>query len=673
MSAKPTAYSYVRFSTPEQQHGDSFHRQTSLAQAYCDRKGLTLSDTTFRDLGVSAYRGANALVGNLGEFLKAVEGGAVKPGSVLVVESLDRISRQGIDEGYDVVKKILKSGVRLVTLAPEREFDETATKSLSRGALEIMLILERAAEESERKAHRLAHAWGTKRAKAATAKLTARCPAWLRLREDRTAFVPLPDRAAVVKRVYRMAADGYGYGAIAKALNGEQVPPFGNGKRTAELWGTSSVKKLLGTRAVLGEYQPHTDRDGQRAKAGEPVKGYYPAVVTEAEYYAARSAIATRRGTPEDRGDGERLYGGHGGSSGERVSNLFTGLLKDARDGSPLHLVDKGDGPALVSSSARKGATGSVYLSFPYPAFERAMLVWGHDLPLADALPKPGKAGADELAAAEAKLADVTDRLAKLKDKLRTAPNLDVLMEVAGELEQERTDAKAAVDKAKTAQALPAADAAGGLKPLLKALHKATGDELVALRLKLRRLLARLVEDVVVLVVAVSGERVAVADVTLAGGVRRKVVIGGTPGKLPPLPDGMGKLDVRQWAKWPAKFRQTHFTGPDTEAQQAAVLEAEGYSRQDIAAQLGWSATKCTRVLLRAGRRKHTRKAADDPRVMSWHAAGRGWAKTHKGERYFVGMGTLVAMYPKLVTDKTADGSWKAANRWWADNVGGQG
>src|SRR5262249_13798159 len=143
----------------KQQQGDSRRRQTDgRAEAYCKRRGWKLSPHTYEDLGVSAYRGKNALVGNLGEFLRAIGSGAVKAGSALLVERLDRISRQGIDEGYDLIKKILKAGVKIVTLSPEREFDRDATRSLSKGALEIQLILERAAEESERKGERVAAA-----------------------------------------------------------------------------------------------------------------------------------------------------------------------------------------------------------------------------------------------------------------------------------------------------------------------------------------------------------------------------------------------------------------------------------------------------------------------------------------------------------------------------------
>src|SRR5262249_51449206 len=145
-AATPTAYSYIRFSSAAQADGDSLRRQTERATAYCQRRQWKLdTKLTLHDLGGSAFRGGNPLTRNLGTFLTAVERGTVTPGSVLIVESFDRITRQGIDEGYDLIKRILKRGVRIVTLTPEREFDVEATKSLSRGALEIQIILERAA------------------------------------------------------------------------------------------------------------------------------------------------------------------------------------------------------------------------------------------------------------------------------------------------------------------------------------------------------------------------------------------------------------------------------------------------------------------------------------------------------------------------------------------------
>lgn len=82
----PKAYSYIRFSTPEQQHGDSFRRQSELSQKYAQAHGLTLDEKlTYRDLGVSAFDKSNVRNGELGAFLRAVDSGAVEPGSYLLV------------------------------------------------------------------------------------------------------------------------------------------------------------------------------------------------------------------------------------------------------------------------------------------------------------------------------------------------------------------------------------------------------------------------------------------------------------------------------------------------------------------------------------------------------------------------------------------------------------
>jgi hypothetical protein len=81
---QPKAYSYKRFSTPAQEHGDSLRRQTAMAQAWADRKGVPLdTELNLTDRGVSAYTGANKDVGNLGAFLRAVEDGTVPKGSWL--------------------------------------------------------------------------------------------------------------------------------------------------------------------------------------------------------------------------------------------------------------------------------------------------------------------------------------------------------------------------------------------------------------------------------------------------------------------------------------------------------------------------------------------------------------------------------------------------------------
>ena len=90
----PKVYSYTRWSTPEQAKGDSARRQSEAALRWADRHGYILDDSLrISDEGVSAYRGTNALDGGLSRFLEACRRGLIEPGSFLLVESLDRISR----------------------------------------------------------------------------------------------------------------------------------------------------------------------------------------------------------------------------------------------------------------------------------------------------------------------------------------------------------------------------------------------------------------------------------------------------------------------------------------------------------------------------------------------------------------------------------------------------
>src|SRR5262249_2343415 len=102
------AFSYIRFSTPEQSKGRSLERQMEAAKAYAIGKNLELDETlTFQDLGVSAFRGRNIQEGALGTFLQAVREGRVQKGSHLLVESLDRITRQAAYDAVDTIKAIV--------------------------------------------------------------------------------------------------------------------------------------------------------------------------------------------------------------------------------------------------------------------------------------------------------------------------------------------------------------------------------------------------------------------------------------------------------------------------------------------------------------------------------------------------------------------------------------
>ena len=88
------AIPYIRFSDPKQEKGHSKARQSQDILAFCLRQGWPIREV-IEDLGQSAWSGAHLTDGNLGKFAERVRAGEVAMPAVLVVEKLDRLSRQG--------------------------------------------------------------------------------------------------------------------------------------------------------------------------------------------------------------------------------------------------------------------------------------------------------------------------------------------------------------------------------------------------------------------------------------------------------------------------------------------------------------------------------------------------------------------------------------------------
>lgn len=279
------AYSYVRFSTPEQARGDSLRRQLELSAAYAEKRGLILDDTlTLRDEGLSGFTGENRKKGALALFLRAVESKLVKPGSFLLVESLDRLSRDTLSEQMTLFMTLVNADITIVTLIDQQVYSKESINSDFTKLMVSLVSMMRAHEESLVKSKRLKAAWEKKRRDIPTKKLSAVCPAWLELTEDRSRFRVLEDRAAIVRRIYQMNISGIGQMQIARTLNVEGVSSWGgeNG------WHPSYIQRILQTRSVLGEFQPlKKSPSGKPVPAGDPISDYFPCIVDIATWQRA--------------------------------------------------------------------------------------------------------------------------------------------------------------------------------------------------------------------------------------------------------------------------------------------------------------------------------------------------------------------------------------------------
>ncbi len=298
----PRVYSYIRFSSMKQATGSSGERQMQYAVTWAARHKLALDTSlTLRDEGLSAWSGANVEKGALGAFLQEVERGRIAPGSVLVVESLDRLSRATVDKALSVLLRIIHAGLRVVTANDDKEYSEA---SIAKSPLDLMVsltIMMRANEESNTKSDRVQRA------------LRARCQGWLdgkwrgNLRAGRDPswvtwtgerFELNTEVVAVLHAMIELYEQGYGPRRISDTLTERGITiPWGIAQqgrfyeimRNRALIGERSIDVMGETFVLPGYYPAALDAEqferiqflmSGRARRGAGVKGAIPPLLT---------------------------------------------------------------------------------------------------------------------------------------------------------------------------------------------------------------------------------------------------------------------------------------------------------------------------------------------------------------------------------------------------------
>jgi DNA invertase Pin-like site-specific DNA recombinase len=428
---RPKAYSYLRWSTPDQERGDSFRRQTHAAQDYADRYGLALQeDSKYHDKGVSAFRGRNSASGQLNDFLGAVRAGDIPRGSYLLVENLDRISRQAAWDAMNTLRSLVEEDVTVVSLQDGKRYSRETLVGDPFAMMMAVLGFMRANEESETKSRRLRAVWTGKRARANEKPLTATCPGWLTLDKDSGRFSIDKDRAKVVKRIFKDTRKGIGKHSIAAALNREGVAVFGGAKH----WHRSYVAKILGSSTVIGTYTPHIVEyiDGKKTrKPQKPIANYYPAVVSRDLFDRVQAQLLDTAAP---------LRGRH--AEGE-LRNVLGGLAVCGRCGATVTRVYKGAPPKggeyLVCTKAKAGA-GCRYEAIRYASVERALV---ENIPRICGTAPAGDKGADldaRLEQVEASIDGANDALERVLNAIEKHGHSTALGQRLREIESVREE-----------------------------------------------------------------------------------------------------------------------------------------------------------------------------------------------------------------------------------------
>lgn len=322
---------------------------------------------------MSGFRGQQFTEGALGRFVEMVRSGSIRSDSYLLIEDLDRFSRENPLTATGRLFDLVNMGITVVTVSDGLEYSkDSLTNDVGRLVM-LVLQLSRSHLESARKSDMVGKAWAKKKAAARRGehKVSRRCPEWLKLVDG--AFVENENRFDIVRGIFRDTIAGMGRGLIAQRLNEKGVLPFKHGQMRKEGrpppagWHASSVAKILYNRAVLGEYQPGkgSHKSGNYGPDGDPIPDYYPRIISDEIFYLAHAAIESRRQ-------------GSAGRRGGKGAHILRNLCRCGSCGGSMHVKNKGEGPkggiSFVCSAAHRKAGCSMSRRWKVARVERAAL-----------------------------------------------------------------------------------------------------------------------------------------------------------------------------------------------------------------------------------------------------------------------------------------------------------
>ena len=495
-----TVHSYARFSSPQQAWGDSERRQAENGAAWVKRHGHVFSTLAFFDPGKSGFRGAKQKA--LGEFLKAIAKGIVKPGDILLCEAIDRLSRRGIRPTQDLVNGILNAGVSIAILTPvEKIYRAEDTNSIG-DAIELAAFAYQANTYSANLSYRIKNHFDNARvqARANGKSLSGQLPAWLDTKDK-----PNAHSVAIIHHIFKRVIDGIGAHCLVAELEAKGYRSF----TKSGMWNNTYIRKLIRNRAVLGEYQPHENLpNGKRQPVGEPIVGYYPAIIDERVWIAANAAIDNRVSERGPRG---------------KFCNLFTGMITYGTDGCPAHIFacKNKQGKTmrrLMSWYAKCNKPGANKATIQLDHFEAAFLSYLKEVVLPADTTNPAVA---ELTVANAKLAKAKKRIAEIQKLVELGD--DDLTALIAPLKALQLERKALEQSVRVLSAQANQDTGGGLESVKRLADLDLADN--ATRQELRESIKQAVETITIYPAKLGSQRrspvACVVDIAFRNGTRR--------------------------------------------------------------------------------------------------------------------------------------------------------
>lgn len=290
-SSKAQVYSYRRFSSLEQEMGGSVKRQEEYAQGIAEKYGLEINEElVMTDRGLSGFHAEHKKKGALGVFLNLVEKGKVQPGSVLIVESLDRLSREQPFVAQATMYDLINADITIITATDNKVLNK---ETIAKSPIETMLfsILEsvRAHNESLRKqgfSIDFIHQQIQEHLSGNVSDVAGAIPFWISRKPTSHKKIKggfeLNDKTAVVREILDLYESGNGLRQISRELKNKGI----KAPKGGAVWGVSTLSSILSNPSLCGrkEFEVNYLENGKKTTEKYSLDNYFPALVLEEEF-----------------------------------------------------------------------------------------------------------------------------------------------------------------------------------------------------------------------------------------------------------------------------------------------------------------------------------------------------------------------------------------------------
>ncbi|KTE27404.1 hypothetical protein ATE66_09520 [Sphingopyxis sp. H107] len=218
-------------------------------------------------------------------------------GKVLVVENIDRLSRQGAKAAAQLIWSLNEAGVDVATYHDSHIY-QAANNSDMMDLFKVIILAQQAYDESDKKSKRTKASWDDRFNAIENGnqkpEKVPHMPNWVKRVDG--AYVLDEHRTKVLNEIFDLYINGVGIHRIVTILNERGEPSWTSiyHKRNVNGWFYSYIYRLLTKRTVLGEY---VTSDG-RILATD----FYPQAVTAEKFNLAQAALGMRKGNQKRTG-----------------------------------------------------------------------------------------------------------------------------------------------------------------------------------------------------------------------------------------------------------------------------------------------------------------------------------------------------------------------------------